>query len=139
MSDYDKERNSSSDERMVCFMEDIRNEQIEALRVMVDYIPKLKKGMTTVSAELSGERLSDTDDYLAKVIEGLNWVIEVLNGTLSLINEKEVRLDKEQINESAVAFSAAYTAKDDAKMASLLTTDLAEFVDRFEQAAQEFI
>lgn len=42
-------------------MQDIRNEQLEALSVMVDYIPKLKKGMTGVAAELSGERLADTD------------------------------------------------------------------------------
>lgn len=120
-------------------MEDIRNEQIEALRVMVEYIPKLKKGMTTVAAELSGERLPDTDVYLVKVIEGLNWVIEVLNGTLSLINEKETRLDKGKINESAIAFSSAYKAKDDAEMALLLNTELADFVNSFEQTAQELI
>lgn len=124
---------------MVYFMEDIRNEQIEALRVMVEYIPKLKKGMTTVAAELSGERLPDTDVYLVKVIEGLNWVIEVLNGTLSLINEKETRLDKGKINESAIAFSSAYKAKDDAEMALLLNTELADFVNSFEQTAQELI
>lgn len=124
---------------MVYFMEDIRNEQIEALRVMVEYIPKLKKGMTTVAAELSGERLPDTDEYLVKVIEGLNWVIEVLNGTLSLINEKETRLDKGKINESAIAFSSAYKAKDDAEMALLLNTELTDFVNSFEQTAQELI
>lgn len=124
---------------MVQPMQDIRNEQLEALSVMVDYIPKLKKGMTGVAAELSGERLADTDEYLIKIIQGLNWVIEVLNGTLSLINEKELRFDKDRINNIILGFGDAYRAKDDAKLALLLTNDLKDFVDRLEEAAKELL
>ena len=119
-------------------MEELRKEQLEALQVMLDYIPKLRKGMTCVAKELSGERLYDTDAYLNKVIEGLNWVIKVYNGTLSLINEKPNTLDKDSINQASLDFSNAYKAKNDAGQAELLTGSLMAFINDFEKIAQSF-
>lgn len=119
-------------------MEDLRKEQLEALQVMLDYIPKLRKGMETVTKELSGERLADTDEYLKKVIEGLNWVIEVYNGVRSLLDEKANNLDKDVINTACNNFSTAYKNKDCAAQAELLTGSLMTFINEFEAAAKAF-
>lgn len=119
-------------------MEDLRKEQLEALHVMIEYIPKLRKGMENVAKELSGKRLSDTNEYLTKVINGLNWVIEVYNRTSSLLNEKANNLDKETINKACVDFSAAYKNNDFGTQAVLLTGALMQFVNEFENAAKSF-
>lgn len=116
-------------------MEDLRKQQLEALQAMLDYIPKLRKGMETVAKELSGERLADTNEYLKKVIEGLNWVIEVYNGTSSLISEKENNLDKAAVNKACINFSDAYKNGDSATQVTLLTGALAAFITDFESAA----
>lgn len=120
-------------------MEDLRKEQLEALQVMLDYIPKLRKGMETVANELSGERLADTDEYLKKVIDGLNWVIEVYNGTSSLLNEKTDKLDKAAINKACTDFSAAFKSGNSASQAELLTGALMTFVNEFEDVAKTVI
>ena len=117
-------------------MEDLRKEQLEALQAMLDYIPKLRKGMETVAKELSGERLADTNEYLKKVIEGLNWVIEVYNGTSALINEKENNLDKAAVNKACVDFSSAYKNGDSATQAELLTGVLMSFICNLETVAK---
>lgn len=119
-------------------MEDLRSEQLEALKVMLDYIPKLKKGMENVAKELNGERLADTDAYLSKVIEGLNWVIKVYNGTSSIISEKPNNLDKSAINQASLAFSNAFNAKDDAKLSELLIGPLMTFLNDLEEISHSF-
>lgn len=120
-------------------MEDLRKEQLEALKVMLDYIPKLRKGMETVAKELNGVRLADTNEYLKKVIDGLNWVIEVYNGTSSLINEKANNLDKAAVNKACIDFGEAYKNGDSTAQAELLTGSLAAFITDFEHAANAVI
>ena len=117
-------------------MEDLRKEQLEALKAMLDYIPKLRKGMETVAKELSGERLADTNEYLKKVIEGLNWVIEVYNGTSSLINEKANNLDKDAVNKACIDFGEAYKNGNSAAQAELLTGSLMSFINNLETVAK---
>lgn len=120
-------------------MEDLRKEQLEALQAMLDYIPKLRKGMETVAKELSGERLADTNEYLKKVIDGLNWVIEVYNGTSSLLKEKSNGFDKEVINRACNEFSSAYKNGDSIAQAELLTGSLMTFLNELEDAAKTFV
>ena len=117
-------------------MEDLRKEQLEALQAMLDYIPKLRNGMETVAKELSGERLADTNEYLKKVIDGLNWVIEIYNGTSSLINEKENNLDKAAVNKACIDFGEAYKNGDSATQAELLTGALMSFICNLETVAK---
>ena len=76
-------------------MEDIRNEQKEALETLVEFNEKLVKNMNIIVKELSGQRLDDTDKFLKGIIDAVNWEVQVLNGTMSLLNE-----DKERINNS---------------------------------------
>ena len=119
-------------------MEDLRKEQLEALQAMLDYIPKLRKGMETVANELKGERLADTDEYLKKVIDGLNWVIEIYNGTSTLLNEKANKLNKEEVNKACNDFSSAYKNGNLTVQAELLTGSLMAFVNELESTAKMF-
>lgn len=117
-------------------MEDNRAEQIEALEVLSEYSPKLIRGMKAVAGELAGSRQPDTDEYLLSVINGMNWEIEVLNGTLSLINEKSEQIVKEDANQLFVGFSSLYQNKDDAGMAAAFERDIIPFFEKLEEIAK---
>ena len=83
-------------------MEDNRKEQIEALEVLLEFNERLVKNMNIIVKELSGKRLE----------------IQVVNGTLEVINDGEERLDKEAFNKAVSALAEAIKAKDDAAMAA---------------------
>ena len=74
-------------------MEDSREEQIEALKTLYEFNQRLLKNMRIVIKELSGERLDDTDNFVKGIIDAMNWEIEVMNGTMSVLNENEVRIE----------------------------------------------
>lgn len=113
-------------------MNDIRAQQIEALQAAKDYIPKLRNGIQNLYKELTQERLEDTDEYLNKVIEGVNWVIQVFNGTRDVINEKEEHIQKDIINDSVLKLNDALREKDDAKTADILLHEIAPFLQQME-------
>lgn len=98
-------------------MEDNRTEQVEALEVLTEFNERLVHNMEIVVKELSGARLDDTDKFLKSIIDAINWEIQVVNGTMDLLNEGEVRVDKEFFNNAIVALSEAINQKDDARMA----------------------
>lgn len=78
-------------------MEDSREEQIEALKTLYEFNQRLLKNMRIVIKELSGERLDDTDNFVKGIIDAMNWEIEVMNGTMSVLNENEVRIEKRNL------------------------------------------
>ena len=78
-------------------MEDSREEQIEALKTLYEFNQRLLKNMRIVIKELSGERLDDTDNFVKGIIDAMNWEIEVMNGTMSVLNENEVRIKKRNL------------------------------------------
>lgn len=98
-------------------MEDNRAEQVEALEVLTEFNERLVHNMEIVVKELSGERLDDTDKFLKSIIDAINWEIQVVNGTMDLLNEGEVRVNKEPFNDAIIALSEAINQKDDARMA----------------------
>lgn len=98
-------------------MEDNRTEQVEALEVLTEFNERLVHNMEIVVKELSGARLDDTDKFLKSIIDAINWEIQVVNGTMDLLNEGEVRVNKEAFNNAIVALNEAINRKDDARMA----------------------
>lgn len=98
-------------------MADNRQEQIEALEVLVEFNERLVKNMTIIVKELSGERLDDTDKFLKSIIDAINWEIQVINGTMEVLNDGTERINKDEFNKIIVALGEAVAAKDDAKMA----------------------
>lgn len=108
-------------------MEDIRAQQIEALEVFKDYNGRLVKSMNSIIPELEGDRKDDTDKFLDEIIKGINWEIGILNGTMELINEKEERINKEEINSSILKLSKALEGKKDSEIAASLKDTLPVF------------
>lgn len=98
-------------------MEDNRKEQLEALEVLLEFNDRLVHNMKIVAKELSGERLDDTDKFLKSIIDAINWEIQVVNGTMDVLNEGTERINKDDFNKKIVALSNAIKEKDDAKMA----------------------
>ena len=106
-------------------MEDNRREQVEAL-----------ENLKIVIKELSGARLEDTDKFIKSIIDAINWEIQVMNGTMELLNEGKVRVDKNAFNEKIVAVSEAINAKDDAKLAEAFEAVVPYFEGLGEAAAE---
>ena len=94
-------------------MEDNREEQKEALQVLVEFNVRLVKNMKIVVKELSGKRLDDTDNFLKGIIDAMNWEIQVVNGTLDLLNEGKVRLDKDAFNAQVEKAETEYAKYED--------------------------
>lgn len=94
-----------------------RAEQKEALEALAKFNGRLIGNMKTLAGELSGSRKKDTGDFLKDVIQSLNWEIQVVNGTMELLNEDKERIDKSSFNKRITALSEAISEGNDAKMA----------------------
>ena len=117
-------------------MEDNRREEKEALKALVEYSPKLLKGMQAVIEELKGNRQADTDEYLMSVIKGMNWEIQILNGTMEYLNEAEQLIDKSEANNLFIAFSNTFQEKKDAAIAAQLEERMIPFFTKLEEIAK---
>lgn len=117
-------------------MEDNRAEQREALEVLVEFNQRLVKNMNIIVKELSGQRMDDTDKFLKGITDAMNWEIEVVNGTMNLLNEGKERIQKENFNAEVIKLSDAVKAKDDAAMAEAFTR-LIPIFEQLGTAAQE--
>lgn len=114
-------------------MDDYRQQQIEALQVAHEYSGRLIKGIENVCGELSGNRLLDTDAYLDEVVKGINWIIEIVNRTMDVINEKEILIEKEKVNENVKELGDALSKKEDALIADVLKGGMLEFIQQVEK------
>ena len=110
-------------------MEDNRKEQLEALEVLGEFNERLIKNMKIIVKDLSGQRLDDTDKFLKSIVDAINWEIQVVNGTLDVLNEGKERLNKEKFNLEVIALSKAINDNDDAEMAEKFS----KIIPTFEQ------
>lgn len=115
-------------------MEELRTQQIEALQVASPYCGKIITALNNLVDELSGNRQEDTDEYMKSVINGLNWIFEVYNGTSSLINEGGVVINKEEVNGCVAELNQA---TDDAAKAKAFKGIL-DFVVKFKAEADKY-
>ena len=118
-------------------MEENRLEQKEALQTLVEFNERLVKNMNIIVKELSGQRLDDTDKFLG-ILDAVNWEVQVMNGTMELLNEGKERINKEEFNNKILELSKALKAKDDAKQAEAIR-DLIPAFESLEEAAKEVI
>ena len=115
-----------------------RAEQKEALETLVEFNECLIKNMTIIIKELSGERLDDTDKFLNGIVSAINWEVQVMNGTMELLNEGKTRIDKEEFNQKILELSSAIEKKDDQKQAEAFRNLIPEF-KKLGSAANEVI
>lgn len=120
-------------------MEDLKEQQLEALQVLKEYNEKLTKSVLLVVEELRGKRQKDTDEFLKKIIEGINWEIQIYNGTKELINQDVVRVDREEMNRHIVAFGEAVQEKEDTKLADSFEMDILPLLTKLGDAASEIL
>lgn len=119
-------------------MTNTRIEQKEALETLVEFNERLVKNMNIIIKELSGERLEDTDKFLNSIIDAINWEIQVMNGTMELLNEGKERINKKAFNDRIVILGEAVKAKDDTKMAEAMKELIPEF-EGLQMAAKEVL
>ena len=75
---------------------------------------------------------------MKSTLNGLNWIVEVYNGTKDLINKDSVVINKEEVNKSVLALNSANNANDDAARVEALK-GLKAFVDTFSAQAGKVI
>lgn len=114
-------------------MDEIRQQQIEALQMGCEYIEKLIPAMKEILPELRGEEKPDTQEYLNQQMDGLNFVIDIMNATMSLINEKETVLIRDNMEEKVQTLNKALIARDHAGIADALEHDILPMIDVFRQ------
>ena len=119
-------------------MDDYRQQQEEALKVAHEYCAKLINGINNVTGELKGKRLLDTDAYLDEIVKGINWVIEIVNRTIDVINADEVRIDKDAVNNAVKTLGEALSKKDDVLIADALNGGVLEFIKQVETATEKY-
>ncbi len=113
-------------------------EQKEALETLVEFNDRLVKNMNIIVKELSGARLDDTDAFLKGIIDAINWEVQVVNGTMEVLNEKTERIHKETFNQGIIDFSEAIKAKDDTEIAKAIQNLIPQF-ENLGNAAKEVL
>lgn len=101
-------------------MKTTREEQIEAIKVLTTYNDRLVRNLPALIDELTSGRKPDTGDYLTSVLDLINWEMNVLNATLDVFNEGQIRIDKEAFNEKLRALGSALSGKQDAEIAATM-------------------
>lgn len=99
------------------YMVEEKKEKTDALETLLEFNGRILQNVPILIKELSGKRLDDTDVFLDDIVKAINWEIEVVNGTLDVINEGVVRLNKDAFNNKVLVLGEAVKSKDDSKMA----------------------
>lgn len=119
-------------------MENLKEQQFEALRAIIDYNKKLVPALEEIAKELVGEQKEDTKEYLSHILKGVNWVIEVVNGTQSLINENEV-IKKEEVNQIIVKLNQAIKEENNIEIASIIEVGVLPFIVKVTESAKKAV
>lgn len=119
-------------------MEDLKREQKEALEVLLDFNSRVVKNLGILEKELTGQRLDDTDKFIKGIVDAINWEVQVMNGTMDLLNEGKERINKEEYNEKLTEFSSAIASKNDGRMAESVRA-LIPLFEKLGNAAKEVI
>ena len=99
-------------------MDDYRQQQMDVLKEAVPYSEKLIGAIEKVSDELAGVPFPETHDAVNVIIEGLNWLFEVYNGTKDIIEAGAV--DEAEANSGVKELSEAVKADDDVVVSKAL-------------------
>lgn len=119
--------------------EDFREQKIEALEVLSEYNEKLVNGLYMLVMELKGKRKEDTDKFQKSIIDGINWEIEILNRTLTLINDKEELICKEDVNKQILELGEALKGKEDKVIASVLEQNIIPQFNQIGEVIKTFL
>lgn len=111
-------------------MDNVQKEQIEALNAVIEYNKKLVPAIKEVILELEGEQKEDTFSYLDYILKGVNWVIQVANGTRNLLEDNGISIDKDEINQTIASLNDAVKEKDSATIVRCLKEGILPFCNQ---------
>ncbi|MCR5785762.1 MAG: hypothetical protein K6G40_09005 [Eubacterium sp.] len=115
-------------------MEDLKQQQKEALLTVQDYVQRLKKAIPNACGELRGDMLDDTEEYVKTILNGVNYTIEVLRRTLDYINADEDIIDKEEVNGLITDFMDVYRVGPNEKIADAFEKDILVYLEKLDTA-----
>jgi hypothetical protein len=101
-------------------MEEKLSEQIDALKVLKEFNVKLLRNIPVLRNELSGHRLKDTDKLLRSVVDAVNWEVQVMNGTMDVLNTSKRTIDTGIFNEKIMVLGSALKSGEDGEIATAL-------------------
>lgn len=117
----------------------VQEMQIEALTEVFEYNKKLINALSSVTVELRGAQQEDTKEYLDYILKGLNWVIQVVNGTMTMINKDEEKINKENVNDIVLKLNAAIKDENNMEIANIIETGILPFVSRVSECARDIV
>lgn len=120
-------------------MDDLHERQIEVLKELLNYDLKLLRALPKISWELTDSFRPDTLYALNEFLNGVNWVIEVTNLTLVLINKERVRINSKQVSNTIKEFNIALADMDCIRMAMILENGIQLYLEDVLKAAMEVV
>ena len=108
-------------------------EEIEAMETLKEYNKKVVKALKEIVPELKGEKKEDTDEYLQHILKGVNWEIQVLNGTMNYLNREKEVISKEKANKIVTGINEAVSSKDNQKIAQAVEEGLLPFLEKLNE------
>lgn len=118
-------------------MDEIREQKIQVIQMMADYMAKLIPSMEQVASEIKGEQQDDTIEFLLQVIDGLNFIIESFNAVEDLLNENGVII-KDDIEQSVSRLSDGFSKKDYLRIANELDAVMVPILKTMSEEANRF-
>lgn len=116
-------------------MNELRQQQIDALKMAADYMDKLIPSMEQVIGEIKGEQQDDTIDFLVQIIDGFNFVIEIYNATEQIMNGGEPIIDKSELEAVVGKLSDGFAKRDYVAIANYLDESIVPFLKAYRDAA----
>lgn len=112
-------------------------QQREAMQEAAGYLSRLIPAAEEMADEFKGELQEDSYDVLDMVVEGLNWVIQVYNGTKDVINKETEQVDSKAMDQKITKFGTAYTAHDQSGIVSGLEEAVLPFLRKMKEIADQ--
>ena len=107
-------------------MENLKVEQIEALKAVIDYNKKLVPALEEINKELRGEH----------ILKGVNWVIQVVNGTKDLMQVEVEIIEKDSMNQIIENLNKAMEEENNVEVASIIESGILPFIAKVTEKAK---
>lgn len=103
------------------------NDKFEALKTADDYLDKLKNGINKVVDLLEEDNEKKACSYIIDIAEGIDWIIQVINLTSDVQKEK---IDLSNMNENLNEIVEALENEDYNLLKDLFRYEISPILDR---------
>lgn len=114
-------------------MEDIRQQQIEVMNTLCEYIPRLIKGIDDVQVFFEQGNEQKGYETVTQVLDGYNWVLEAMQLTNSLNAEA---IDLEAVVEPVSELLDGFENKDTLLITDILVYEIKQQLERWVKVLQ---